>query len=698
MISGVCNYLRRQGFRVTEKQEDERIRMFNLYVFYDEQDSLTACTDGQRVIINAGTKLLSCFDGQRELRHYAVQGMRVHEVGHILFTDNPTKLAWLNELSAGRFWPNPPQNITTQNGAQLMAKMQDEQYRDILVSFANILRNSLEDGYIEREMVEMYGGLAATELATLNDAMLMSATSFEEDLKNDDSHPLLALASQLLLYAKFDFMYLGTYPEEYNDIIDECVFIVDETKYERDPKSRVSTVNELLCVLFPYLDDFIEETKKKLEQEKKNQQQSSQPSGAAGAAGSGGASGSAGNAQGGGAGTSGNTDPSAQQVAEAVKQALQQVAKNAGASADTKGTSGSLANPGSSGNGGAQAKVSCTQNGGDASGASAPHTRVASSPGASTGEPDLSAGQYDIDSITKQRAENIANQVVEGEIANQMNKEAQSFNYAAILGPSGRNGVNVVRAADVSQTSVEKYNQMAQDLLVISKNIERRLKSLIRDEENDDTISGLTMGSRIEARTLYRQDGKCFSRKNFPREAPRLAVGYLCDESGSMSSLAISASIRAGIIIEDLCRRMELPCIIGGFTTAGSGAHCTFKSYVEPDSVDKNDRYRLTVMNSSGGTPTAYALIYMVNRLKKISCQNKIILVSTDGCSDMGAEVLQKVIKMAKQNGIIVIGAGIGSSRNAIQGEFGQMNYLDIEEIEKMPVVLCNIIKRNIMR
>ena len=32
--------------------------------------------------------------------------------------------------------------------------------------------------------------------------------------------------------------------------------------------------------------------------------------------------------------------------------------------------------------------------------------------------------------------------------------------------------------------------------------------------------------------------------KNFPRDNPRLAVGYLCDESGSMSDEAIAASVR----------------------------------------------------------------------------------------------------------------------------------------------------------
>ena len=89
------------------------------------------------------------------------------------------------------------------------------------------------------------------------------------------------------------------------------------------------------------------------------------------------------------------------------------------------------------------------------------------------------------------------------------------------------------------------------------------------------------MGSRVEARLAYHRDGKIFSRKNFPRDNPRLAVGYLCDESGSMRDDAIEASIRTGIIIQDLCYRMELPCYVCGFTTSGFGLQII--NYVDQD-------------------------------------------------------------------------------------------------------------------
>lgn len=188
---------------------------------------------------------------------------------------------------------------------------------------------------------------------------------------------------------------------------------------------------------------------------------------------------------------------------------------------------------------------------------------------------------------------------------------------------------------------------------------------------------------------------KCFSRKNFPRDTPRLAVGYLADESGSMSGIAINASISTGIILEDLCRRMELPCYIGGFTSSAGGLQ--YISYVEYGSVDAKDKYRLTGMSSRGGTPTGRAIKYMAARLKKLPAANKLLIVSTDGRSADGADALQKIIKEAKKDGVTVIGAGIGESRSAVEKEFGNA-FLDVSDMAKMPQLLAGVVKRHLLR
>lgn len=361
-----------------------------------------------------------------------------------------------------------------------------------------------------------------------------------------------------------------------------------------------------------------------------------------------------------------------------VADAKEAAKKAGGTAAPSNRTTTSLANPGKRENANAVAKTAAEKAG--------PHNQIAQTPGASIGDSDLSTGQWELDKIRQQTADTRAKKAVEKEMQSAMQAEATEVLHDA---------VKVDRAADVSAENIAQYDKMAGKITAVSRNIERRFRTIIRDEENDETVSGLPMGSRLEARLLYHRDGKCFSRKNFPRDTPRLAVGYLADESGSMSGIAINASISTGIILEDLCRRMELPCYIGGFTSLVGGLQ--YISYVEYGSVDAKDKYRLTGMSSCGGTPTGMAIRYMTARLKKLPAANKLLIVSTDGRSADGADALQKIIKEAKKDGVTVVGAGIGASRSAVEKEFGDA-FLDVSDMEKMPQLLAGIVKRHLLR
>ena len=318
------------------------------------------------------------------------------------------------------------------------------------------------------------------------------------------------------------------------------------------------------------------------------------------------------------------------------------------------------------------------------------HNNVSHEKGSSIGQPDLGAATMDLKSIENQRKIEAATEQANEELNAQLKKEAAEMRKTV------GTRLEVTRAEKVSDSNVATYKRLSSDLLGVTKNLERRLKTVIRDEENDDAVAGLPMGSRVEARLAYHQDGKIFSRKNFPRDNPRLAVGYLCDESGSMSGSAIQASVRTGIIIQDLCERMELPCYICGYTTASNYGGTQILEYVDQD-IDGKDKYRITGMASRGGTPTMPAMRYMGEKLRREQAEKRLLIVSTDGCSDGGRESIQQVIKdLRKKYNIIVIGAGIGASRGSVENEFGD-NFIDISNLETMPRVLCNIVKKNLL-
>lgn len=701
MIIGVCGYLRRYGYSISEMEEDRRVNALTVEMLRNPE--ITAYTDGYNICIGTNNSLVTLLDS-RELRHYAIQGFRVHEVAHILFTDFPTLKNWAGHLSQGIWWPKIPDRASEKDGAELTKRLKKPGFCKPFVSIAHSIENALEDGFIEREIQEMYGGLATTELATLDEVQISESVSFGEMLKKKCS-PFEAMLNQILLYAKYDITMDDGIPDEYVQTLEDCVFVIDDVKYERNPKKRLEGVNEICCILYPLVADLIKELSKKPKQKKSSGQKSSksgsgicmpgQPQGNGndksqsqqGNAASN--SGADSNSSAGGAGNNVDSDKEAAERLQKALKKIEQIAKDAAKRAGL--TEGKNQNSESITHSSARSQEAKDRNNGKQNAKAQSSDKgsscvQSSSKGGSSGTSDLSAAKRDLSSIENARKKDAATEKTNREKNNALNEEARH-----ISSEIGAN-VTVDRAQEVSKSNVVVYNELSNDLLVVTKNLERRLKTMIRDEENDDSVSGLPMGSRVEARLAYHRDGKIFSRKNFPRDNPRLAVGYLCDESGSMHDDAIKASVRTGIIIQDLCYRMELPCYVCGFTTSGVGLQII--SYVDQD-VDGKDKYRITGMRSRSGTPTGPAMKYMAEKLKKETAEKRLLIVSTDGCSASGRENIQRTIKELSRYGILVVGAGIGSARAQVENEFGK-NFIDIGNLEAMPQILCNIVKRNL--
>lgn len=714
LICGTCTYLRTLGYDITKEQEEERIN--DMVVMMSTDENMTACTNGDSMIIGVNSSLVKYFPN-RELRHYAIQGLRVHETAHVLFTDFKTIDMWQGALSNGNWWPVVPDHAQDPDGAELTQVLSKKEFSKSFAAIAGRLQNAIEDGFIEREIKEMYKGLATTELCTTNDAQLSMASTFGEFLKAGRS-AYSAMFQQVLMYAKYDITMVDDMPEQYSDIFDACMEVVDDVKCERDVKKRLCGVNELCCILYPLFKEMLTKNS-----EKQNQQSSGSGNGKPGNSGFGlpqnshgqqngsngqsdhnqngnGSQNGSGNAQNNSSNGNGNGNSvgsmTAEQLSEALKEAVKQIeqaAKNVGVNNLPDRHSNSITNQA-----GKNAEAKKRESGKQGSGNNANgngngnsnSNSIANAPGANSGKSDLSAAKCDIKAIEKARKQENATAQANNEANNQLAQEG------AKIGSEIGTKISVRRAAEVPQSNIDTYNRLSAGLLSVTKNLERRLKTTIRDEENDDAVAGLPMGSRVEARLAYHQDGKIFSRKNFPRDNPRLAVGYLCDESGSMSDKAIAASVRTAIILQDLCERMELPCYICGFTTGGYSGSVDIITYVDKN-VDGKDKYRTTGMASRGGTPTVPAMKYMGKKLMKDSTEKKILIVSTDGCSGRGyGETVRDVIKKLQHDGVMVIGAGIGDSKPRIQEEFGS-NFLDISNLDAMPKILCNIVKKNLV-
>lgn len=200
LICGTCTYLRTLGYDITKEQEEERIN--DMVVMMSTDENMTACTNGDSMIIGVNSSLVKYFPN-RELRHYAIQGLRVHETAHVLFTDFKTIDMWQGALSNGNWWPVVPDHAQDPDGAELTQVLSKKEFSKSFAAIAGRLQNAIEDGFIEREIKEMYKGLATTELCTTNDAQLSMASTFGEFLKAGHS-AYSAMFQQVLMYAKYD--------------------------------------------------------------------------------------------------------------------------------------------------------------------------------------------------------------------------------------------------------------------------------------------------------------------------------------------------------------------------------------------------------------------------------------------------------------------------------------------------------------
>ena len=492
LICGTCTYLRTLGYDITKEQEEERIN--DMVVMMSTDENMTACTNGNSMIIGVNSSLVNYFPN-RELRHYAIQGLRVHETAYVLFTDFKTIDMWLSALRNGNWWPVVPDHAQDPDGAELTQVLSKKEFSKSFAAIAGRLENAIEDGFIEREIKEMYKGLATTELCTTNDAMLSMASTFGEFLKAGRS-AYSAMFQQVLMYAKYDITMVDDMPEQYSDIFDACMEVVDDVKCERDVKKRLCGVNELCCILYPLFKEMLTKNT-----EKQNQQSSGSGNGKPGNSGFGlpqnsqgqqngsngqsdpnqngnGSQNGSGNAQNNSSNGNGNGNSvdsmTAEQLSEALKEAVKQIeqaAKNVGVNNLPDRHSNSITNQASKSKDAKKRESGKQGSGNNANGnGNGNSNSIANAPGANSGKSDLSAAKCDIKAIEKARKQEIATAQANNEANNQLAQEG------AKIGSEIGTKISVRRAAEVPQSNIDTYNRLSAGLLSVTKNLERRLK------------------------------------------------------------------------------------------------------------------------------------------------------------------------------------------------------------------------------
>ena len=697
-------------------------RRVHVNIYWDPKDHNGACTNNTSIRINAGHPSVTKIRGRMN-RYEMICGLFAHELGHVLYTDFLAKQTYMNYLSAYKFFPAPPvlkeaQDARNEKDFWEYVKA-DPRNMAFAQQIAFFIANVLEDGYIESRILAQFPGMLGYNLSIMRDHQFKDMSTVTHLIEKEDDgsgHIFQSILQIILSYALFGEIKYGETP--LSDIRIQTVFKlipqIDDAVTTTSAKERWQIVSLILIRLWHHIEDYIEICKEHQDE--------------AASAGSGSSAGevlagllqalSGTSSQGEGSGTPvPGADKDAPPAVNSEKREKTKAecksdenesgedSENAETASNTnqsdEAESDSNFSPDSIDGGTFGKQATTSEEGG----------RIPYHQTDSVSEPVGGETQYDddykreqsdraaadIERMLEQMAEKAACKQLENERIQELNEAAQSISYGNI-----HNGVNIAvhRIAEVDEELQDQYHQICGPLLTISKQLQRNLIQKLKDQQRGGKQTGLVMGRRLDAHALCRNDGKVFYKNNLPNEIPRISVGLLLDESGSMSCGDRSTYARAAaIILYDFCQAMNIPIMVYGHSTSWSRGVDLY-SYAEFDAIDKNDKYRMMDISARGSNRDGAALRYVAEQLSKRDEEVRILILVSDGQpADTGysgtaaEEDLRGIKQEYKRKGLLFVAAAIGDDKQNIERIYGD-SFLDITDLNQLPMKLTAVIKR----
>ena len=726
-------------------------RRVKVRTVWEPKNGNTAMTNNELIWLNAGHPSITQHKSRAE-RYAQLCGLFAHELGHVLYTDFITSQTHLTRLDSGFWYPEPPPLRTSREQhaeEELWDYSGDSRKHQSMVRFImHDIMNILEDGYIEQRMIAEYPGVLGQNLQARRASTFADMPTLSQLIENEpeQGHVWLTIQQALLSYMKWGELKYGDTP-----LTDERVQVVfgllpelDKALLSRDLRDRCRAANLIMVRCWHYIKDFLDHCEEMAEQATPGgddsvavgilQQLVSALAGASAAAegSSAPATGAPGNAAPPTSGsTAANRAKTAMLAAQAAEEPEEETENTAGSATGAEeqegddgiesptplGTSEDDEENGSNGSGGLGDKLSAgssdnqqpsnCQTVSDTEQGRLPQrqTDTLSVPEGGTTEHDdtyrgtgYANAASDIARILEAVAEDAVHTSLEKERKRELNELAQSISYGNI-----HNGVNMTvhRICEVEPELRDEYDEVADDLLHISRQLQKSVTQKLEDSRRGGKQTSLLMGRRLDAHAIARLDGRVFCKNALPNEAPALSVGLLLDESGSMCSCDRATYARAtAIILYDFCRALDIPIMVYGHST--SSGRVDLYSYAEFDAIDRDDRYRLMDISSRGSNRDGAALRYVAEQLAKRTEDVKILMLVSDGQpADSGyygtaaEEDLRGVKQEYQRKGILFVAAAIGADKDNIERIYGD-SFLDITDLNKLPVKLAGIIKRYI--
>lgn len=674
---------------ITEAATKRYRRPIHVTVFADPEDSTVAYTDYNGIVINACNHITWSMP-TRKLRSMSIEGFNAHENSHNLFTDNRIAHAYFNSLEHGKFYPKKPtrlkgdQKLNAQGIIDALMDDTDPIPKTVILRTAKALSNILEDGYVDARYSYEFPGNPARGIA-LNNVRFAETVPDIDTMIDKQFYPHNIVLNLLLEYVRArEVNNLTGYTGEYMDRFLAALPLVDACIYDEDSRARFDAVNRIMIDLWPLMQRCFDDLRDK------QQNDASSSSGS-------------GNSSTPGTGEDSDSDDGMGAVQDALESQLPQIAPNFtmksgpvpfnGAFAPDEEQAQELLEQVSKALSEETARIAAHRT----------ETIISNGDGSIVQDSEYEGAGYefsatDIERVLEEIATGKVNESLEEELSEELQSEATSIQY----GNAHRNiNITVHRMSHVNQNLIDSYTAVAPQLLMLSKRLQRSVSAILRDKRQGGKQTGLYVGKHLDQHAFHRNDGRVFCNKRLPTEPINMSVALLVDESGSMCGCDRITKARAtAIVVQDFCEKLGIPIMIVGHTA--SYAHVELFSYADFKSVDKKDRYRLMDMSARYCNRDGAALRYVAEKLSKQNSDVKMLFIicdgqpNDDGYTGTAAEADLRGIKLEySRKGVQIFAAAIGDDRANIERIYGA-GYLDITDLNQLPIMLTQLIARNL--
>lgn len=674
---------------ITEAATKRYRRPIHVTVFADPEDSTVAYTDYNGIVINACNHITWSMP-TRKLRSMSIEGFNAHENSHNLFTDNRIAHAYFNSLEHGKFYPKKPtrlkgdQKLNAQGIIDALMDDTDPIPKTVILRTAKALSNILEDGYVDARYSYEFPGNPARGIA-LNNVRFAETVPDIDTMIDKQFYPHNIVLNLLLEYVRArEVNNLTGYTGEYMDRFLAALPLVDACIYDEDGRARFDAVNRIMIDLWPLMQRCFDDLRDK------QQNDASSSSGS-------------GNSTTPGTGEDSDSDDGMGAVQDALESQLPQIAPNFtmksgpvpfnGAFAPDEEQAQELLEQVSKALSEETARIAAHRT----------ETIISNGDGSIVQDSEYEGAGYefsatDIERVLEEIATGKVNESLEEELSEELQSEATSIQY----GNAHRNiNITVHRMSHVNQNLIDSYTAVAPQLLMLSKRLQRSVSAILRDKRQGGKQTGLYVGKHLDQHAFHRNDGRVFCNKRLPTEPINMSVALLVDESGSMCGCDRITKARAtAIVVQDFCEKLGIPIMIVGHTA--SCAHVELFSYADFKSVDKKDRYRLMDMSARYCNRDGAALRYVAEKLSKQNSDVKMLFIicdgqpNDDGYTGTAAEADLRGIKLEySRKGVQIFAAAIGDDRANIERIYGA-GYLDITDLNQLPIMLTQLIARNL--